>query len=321
MSNEITRRGFVGRSLATAAGAAAVLSLEEKALLAAQPETAGKPPPKPADPLPTGKIGKLDLSRLILGGNLIGGWAHSRDLLYVSSLLKHYFTPEKILDTLELAERHGINCVNTHPDATAIINRYWKERGGKIKWMVQAFPDEKDNFDSIKKLIDAGADAAYIQGNVGDELAKAGKTDFIGKALEFIKISQIPAGIAGHSLQVPVACEKAGLPVDFYVKTLHKNNYFSYQKPAPGRDLGQNDNLWCANAEETIAFMKTVAKPWIAYKVMAAGAIPPEHAFPFAFDSGADFVLAGIFDFQIEEDVTCARKALAAVTRERPWRA
>ena len=32
---------------------------------------------------------------------------------------------------------------------------------------------------------------------------------------------------------------------------------------------------------------------------MAAGAIPPENAFPYVFNGGADFVLAGMFDFEI----------------------
>lgn len=33
--------------------------------------------------LPMGKIGDLEVSRLFMGGNLIGGWAHARDLIYV----------------------------------------------------------------------------------------------------------------------------------------------------------------------------------------------------------------------------------------------
>jgi len=54
-----------------------------------------------------GKIGDMEISRVILGGNLMGGFAHSRDLMYVSTLLKHYFTPEKVMDTLQLAEEHA----------------------------------------------------------------------------------------------------------------------------------------------------------------------------------------------------------------------
>ena len=32
----------------------------------------------------SGKLADFELSRLIMGGNLIGGWAHARDLIYVS---------------------------------------------------------------------------------------------------------------------------------------------------------------------------------------------------------------------------------------------
>ena len=49
----------------------------------------------------------------------------------------------------------------------------------------------------------------------------------------------------------------------------------------------------------------------------AAGAIPPANAFPYVFQNGADHVLAGMFDFEIAEDVAIANKALAAV-KKRP---
>ena len=60
--------------------------------------------------------------------------------------------------------------------------------------------------------------------------------------------------------------------------------------------------MWCLNPEETIAFMKSVSKPWVAFKVLAAGAIPPSQAFPHSFKNGADFIAVGMFDFQIKAD-------------------
>jgi hypothetical protein len=56
------------------------------------------------------------VSRLILGGNLIGGWAHARDLLYVSRLFKEYNTREKIFATLKLCEHAGVNTIVGVPD-------------------------------------------------------------------------------------------------------------------------------------------------------------------------------------------------------------
>jgi uncharacterized membrane protein YphA (DoxX/SURF4 family) len=53
----------------------------------------------------------FELSRLLMGGNLIGGWAHARDLIYVSKLVKTYHTDEKVLQTLALGEECGINAI------------------------------------------------------------------------------------------------------------------------------------------------------------------------------------------------------------------
>ena len=61
--------------------------------------------------LPKGKIGEHEFSRLILGGNLIDSWAHSRDLIYVPSLFRAYNTEKKIFETLILAEKAGINAI------------------------------------------------------------------------------------------------------------------------------------------------------------------------------------------------------------------
>ncbi len=81
--------------------------------------------------------------------------------------------------------------------------------------------------------------------------------------------------------------------------------------------------MWCTNPEQVIEFMRTVKKPWIAFKVLAAGAIHPRNGFRFAFENGADFVNVGMFDFQVREDAVLARDIIGEVVgkaRARPWR-
>ena len=92
---------------------------------------------------PSGKLGKLTVGRLIKGGNLIGGDGHSRDLLYVSRLLREYNTDSRILD-LKLAEESGVNMIRVAPGSVDIVARYRKERGGKLQMMVCVDVDQSE---------------------------------------------------------------------------------------------------------------------------------------------------------------------------------
>lgn len=326
MPKNLNRRDFLTRSILTSAAVTSAMSLEEKALLAqGQSQSTAKTPAESVKGLPAGKIGNLTISRIICGGNLIGGYAHSRDLIYVSSLLKQYFTDEKIMDTLELCEENGVNTIIAGSSSGPVIRKYREERGGEIQWVLQAVPSDDDLESDVRKGLDLGADGVLLIGNVGDEWARSGRVDLIGKFIDIVKKQGVIAGIGGHNLRTPVECEKAGINNDFYLKTHHSTNYWSTRKPDQTKDVIDNygtDNYWDKHPEQTAEFMGTVKKPWIAYKVLAAGAIHPRDGFKFAFENGADFLCVGMFDFQVVEDVLIAKKTLAAsLNRRRPWMA
>jgi len=262
--------------------------------------------------VPHGQIGELKLSRMILGGNLIGGWAHARDLIYVSKLVKAYHHRLKIFETFRLAEACGVNTILGNPIMCETMNDYWENGGGKIQFISDC--GGNDLLAMTQKSIDHGACACYVQGGVADDLVARGEFDPIAKCLELTRENGLPAGIGAHKLATVRACVEKGFEPDFWMKTLHHGDYWSAKHPQ------QNDNMWCEEPEETIALMKDLPQPWIAFKVLGAGAIHPKVGFKYAFEGGADFICVGMYDFQVVEDANIALDLLGGkLERQRPW--
>ena len=327
MNDRLARRSFLKKSVAASLAAPFVASLEEHRLLHAAPAAAAPAPPAPGSLCQRwhGTIGKVKMSRLICGGNLISGYAHSRDLIYVSNLLKHYFTDDKIIETWALCEQHGVNTMIFNPadgHALEVYHKYRKQ-GGRIQYLAQVGPQPNEFQTVIKQVVDDGAVGAFLVGNLGDEWTRDNQVGQIGELVALIKAQKLIAGVGGHELRTVTMVEKAGVAPDFYVKTLHGNNYWSKRQPGQDQDVIENygiDNYWCKDPEQTIRHMSEMERPWIAYKVLAAGAIQPKAGFRHAFENGADFALVGMFDFQIAENVTVANDLLAGqLNRQRDW--
>ena len=302
-------------------------SLEEKALQASLTSSKADATTAPSvkiaqalsledlkEKVPHAMLGDLKISRLILGGNLMNGYAHARDLMYVSSLVSAYHTVDRVLETLWLAEQCGMNALvlNTHKGGH-FVEEYQKRNVGKMHFIAQC--TASDVMPRVQRAIDLGVKAAYIQ--MVEHLTDQNKFDEIAEALDLMRSNGLVAGYGSHYLSAIKKCREQGIEPDFCMKTFHHLDYWSAR---PGEE--ERDNRYCDDGEETIEYMRDFDKPWIAFKALAAGSIHPKDGLRYAFENGADFVSIGMYDFQVVEDANIVCSVLGAdLKRQRPWRA
>jgi uncharacterized membrane protein YphA (DoxX/SURF4 family) len=294
--------------------------------------------------LPKGKIGKHEISRMIAGGNLIGGWSHGRDLIYTDTLFKAYNTEQKVYETLILAEKAGINTINIGFPSNPLLAKYKKMTGSKMKVITQVAPnldwkgldkvgphtDKKLFFENIDKAIDFGVDIIQVQGNWCDWLVRDNKIEVIDEMINHIRQQGYTAGLGAHSVESLIACADQGIIPDYYMKTMHHDQYWSAH-PRENRVVfevdGKNyldhnrfhNNMFCLFPEKVIDFVSKTTVPVMGFKVLAAGAIEPKDGFQWAYDNGADFICVGMFDFQVVNNVNIAIDCLNKTKRTREW--
>jgi hypothetical protein len=302
---KMNRRGLIKTSLGIGGALLGGFSCEERQLMAQLVDRSDYGKRKePVQGLQRGKFGPHEISRLIIGGNLISGSAHAGELLYQSALMTHYFTTEKILETWALAEQNGINTtlMRADPHIFEHYRKFTHERGGKLQWIAQSAPEQGDPIENSKRARDQGAIAIYLHGGVSDSFVKDGKVEEIGRIVEGFRKVGLMGGIGAHHVSTAQACAQAGLDPDFFMVTINRKEYYS------------------SPAGEVAAFMKTIKRPWIGFKVLGAGRDKPLEGFQHAFEKGADFLAVGMFDWQVRDDAAHVQSLLAqGVARDRAW--
>ena len=283
--------------------------------------------------LPKGKLGKHEISRLLIGSNPINGFAHSRDLSYVGPLFRAYNTEKKVFETLMMAEQAGINTIGSGFASLALIAKYKKSTGSKILVIGQVglVRNSTNIFEQFDQSVDLGVDLIQLHGEWTDRLVVDKRFDDIAKLLDYVRSKGMTVGMGAHMVDSQIACEEKGIIPDFYMVTMHHSNYWSAH-PIENRvayeSIGTkqadhnkwHDNCFCTFPDRTVEFVNRTTVPVMAFKTMAAGAIPPKDGIRWAFENGADFVNAGMLDFQMINDINITIDILNNLpNRKRKW--
>jgi hypothetical protein len=227
--------------------------------------------------------------------------------------MTHFFTTQRIKDTLREAERLGINTIVARADhhIMRVLLEYWDE-GGTIQWLAQTCPEIGTIGRGVDNAVRGGAKACYVHGGVMDFLLAKGQLEEVPDAIEKIRAAGLVAGVAGHNPRVFEWAE-AHLDVDFYMCSYY--NPSSRDKQAE-RVADRAEWFKAEDREIMVGLIGKLSKPAIHYKVMAAGRNDPGEA--LAFVAGHlrpnDAVCVGIYPKDnprmLEEDLRLLEDAL-----------
>ncbi len=264
--------------------------------------------------LGTIRLGGLDVSRLIIGGNPFSGFAHQTPERDIE--MQRWYTVARIKDALHQAEKLGINAHIGRADNHIMrtLMEYWDE-GGTIQWIAQTCPGVGPIEVGVRNAISGGASACYIHGGVMENLFANDKLDEAPPALRKIKKAGMPAGIACHNPAI-LGWAEDNLDVDFYMCSYYNPNDRSRN---PASASGGEEVFLSEHRDRMVETLAGLSRPAIHYKVMAAGRNDPREAFDFVAKHlrPQDAVCVGVYTRDkadmLAEDIRLLSNALRAL--------
>ena len=257
-------------------------------------------------------IGKLKVSRFIIGGNPFSGFSHRG--VEIDEKMRRYYTCQRIKDTLRQAEQLGINTFVGRADNHIIrlLLEYWDE-GGKIQWFAQTAPEVGPPEVNVKMAKEGGAVACHIHGGVMDYLLAKGRLNEVERPIKMIRDSGMAVAVAGHRPDV-FRWAKENIDLDYYLCC-----YYDATPRDNKAELvpGQDEYYRNEDRQAMTTLIPKLSRPVIHYKILAAGRNDPDEAFEYAAKHmrNCDAACVGVYmkdnPNMLEEDVKLLEKNLA----------
>jgi hypothetical protein len=255
-----TRRDFLQQTAGLATG---------MATLAHSGATDAAPAAGPA--LPAIKLGKHQVTRLIIGGNPIYGYSHFNKLL--SEHQRAWHTPERVLALLQHCEKAGINTwQNSYAERTLRDLDAYREAGGKMHWLCLGKPDWDQHPERIEEAAKRKPIGIAPHGALAERLHRQKKLNALTDLLKRIRDTGVLVGLSAHNPALIELAEEKKWDVDYYMCCLY---YLTRPrdelKKLLGSDLPLGEIYLPSDPPRMFKVVKTASKPCLVYKVLAAG--------------------------------------------------
>jgi hypothetical protein len=255
----------------------------------------------PASRLPTIKLGRHDVTRLIVGGNPLYGYSHFNRLF--SEHMTEWCTPERVCDILRQCEQNGINTWQfSHTERTMSDLRRHREQGGNLQWILLSHAEIENDHRLIKEVVKEKPIGIVHHGGSAERKRRAGKIKEVRDFLKAVRDSGVLVGLSTHDPAFLEEAESQNWDVDFYMTALY---YLSRTSQEFEKVLGQRPIGEVYLPQDPPRMFKAIRqtkKPCLAYKVLAAGRLSDspkqiDAAFQSAFDNmkPADGMIIGMY--------------------------
>lgn len=258
------------------------------------------------------KIGAVEVSRVIVGGNPFSGFSHQS--VEMDRRMERYFTAARIKQTLFEAEKLGITAVLARTDGhmRRLMLEYHDE-GGALQWLAQTAPELGAPDVSVDLAQRYGAKGCYIHGGVMDYWLAQKRLDEVQPVVDKIREAGMVAGVAGHNPEVFRWADRR-LDADFYMCSYYNP---SRRDEHPDHVHGARERFSEEDRRAMTSLIQELSRPVIHYKVLAAGRNDPEEAFAFAARAmrTTDAVCIGVYTEEkpdmLAEDVELLTRLLS----------
>lgn len=294
--------------------------LQSSAALAAASGRAAAPEKSSAPLLPTVRLGKFEITRLILGANPFYGFSHFNKLF--STHMVEWSTAENVCKTLRSCEQNGINTWQLSDSGRGIsdIQRY-REEGGKIQWILLSSRRMEEDLSLIPKIAKLNPIGIVHHGGTTDRRWRLGEQNKIKDFLKAVRDSGVMVGLSSHNPTVVEAVEEQGWDVDFFMTCFYRLTRTNEEivKLLGQRPLGEV--YVPEDPPRMCRAIRQSKKTCLAFKILAAGRVTDspkqiDEAFRFAFENikPQDCVIVGMyprFTDQVRENAERVRQILA----------
>lgn len=220
--------------------------------------------------LPTIKLGNLEVTRLIIGGNPFSGNSHISP--EKDEEMEEYFTVENIKRTLFRCEECGLNTMQMRGDKHIFrIVREYRQEGGKMHWIAQTASEMLSFEGNVRQIIKYGADAIYHHGTLTDALFKAGEYQELKDRLTILRDTGLPVGLGTHMPEVIEYSEEHGWDIDFYIASVHNLSKVDRVSSAVTGKANQGESFDEEDRELMFRTIRATPKPCFAIKILASG--------------------------------------------------